>query len=126
MKDRPITEEARREIAALNLSGNLIELDALMTAALVSGSAGVPIDADLVRGLSAPSLSAAQAIQDNAIAAEAPRDLSSGPFSLNVLNSQLYRQAMERCNGNVAAAARMLGLSRAQLAYRLKQSSRSG
>ena len=33
---------------------------------------------------------------------------------------------MERCNGNVAAAARMLGLSRAQLAYRLKQSSRSG
>jgi transcriptional regulator with GAF, ATPase, and Fis domain len=30
---------------------------------------------------------------------------------------------MQRCNGNVAAAARMLGLSRAQLAYRLKQAS---
>jgi DNA-binding NtrC family response regulator len=99
-----------------------IELDALVAAALIRGWAGVPIDADLIRGLSAPSLSAAQAIQDNAIAAEPPRGLSSGPLSLNVLNSQLYRQAMERCNGNVAAAARMLGLSRAQLAYRLKHS----
>ena len=123
---RPIAEDARRELAARDFPGNLIELDALMTAALIRGWAGLPIDADLIRGLSAPSLSVAQAIQDNAIAAEPPRGLSSGPLSLNVLNSQLYRQAMERCNGNVAAAARMLGLSRAQLAYRLKQSSRSG
>jgi DNA-binding NtrC family response regulator len=122
MGDRPIAEDARRELAALELPGNLIELDALMTAALVSGCAGVPIDADLIRGLSPPSHSAAQAIQDNAIAAEALGDLSSGPLSLSVLNSQLYRKAMEGCNGNVAAAARMLGLSRAQLAYRLKQS----
>ena len=119
----PIAEDARRELAARDLPGNLIELDALMTAALIRGGAGVPIDADLIRGLSTPSLSAAQAIQDNAIAAEVLRDLSSGPLSLNVLNSQLYRQAMRRCNGNVAAAARMLGLSRAQLAYRLKQTS---
>jgi DNA-binding NtrC family response regulator len=104
---RPIAEDARRELAARDLPGNLIELDAHMTAALIRGGAGVPIDADLIRGLSTPSLSAAQAIQDNAIAAEVLRDLSSGPLSLNVLNSQLYRQAMQRCNGNVAAAARM-------------------
>ena len=123
MKDRPIAEDARRELAARDLPGNLIELDALMTAALIRGGAGVPIDADLIRGLSTSSPSAAQAIQDNAIAAGMLRDLSSGPVSLNVLNSQLYRQAMQRCNGNVAAAARMLGLSRAQLAYRLKQTS---
>jgi hypothetical protein len=123
MKDRPIAEDARRELAARDLPGNLIELDALMTAALIRGGAGVPIDADLIRGLSTSSLSTAQAIQDNAIAAGMLRDLSSGPVSLNILNSQLYRQAMQRCNGNVAAAARMLGLSRAQLAYRLKQTS---
>jgi DNA-binding NtrC family response regulator len=121
MKDRPITEDARNQLAALNLSGNLIELDALMTAALIRGRAGVTINADLIRGLTAPSPSAAQAIQDNAIAAKAFSDLSSGPLSFNVLNSQFYRQAMERSSGNVAAAARMLGLSRAQLAYRLKQ-----
>lgn len=121
MKDRPITEDERNELAALNLYANLIELDALMTAALSRGCVGVPIDADLIRGLTAPSASAAQAIQDSAIAAKAFGDLSSGPLSLDVLNSQFYRQAMERSGGNVAAAARMLGLSRAQLAYRLKQ-----
>jgi hypothetical protein len=48
----------------------------------------------------APSPSAAQAIQDNAIAAKAFSDLSSGPLSLNVLNSQFYRQAIERSSGN--------------------------
>jgi transcriptional regulator of acetoin/glycerol metabolism len=96
---RPIAEDARRELAARDLPGNLIELNALMTAALIRGGAGVPIDADLIRGLSTPFLSAAQAIQDNAIAAEVLRDLSSGPLSLNVVNSQLYRQAMQRCNG---------------------------
>jgi len=119
----PLAEDARRELAARDLPGNLVELDALMTAALISRCAGALIDADLIRGLSAPSLAATSAIQDNAIVLEAPGDLSSGPLSLNVLNSQLYRQAMKRCNGNVAAAARMLGLSRAQLAYRLKQTS---
>lgn len=120
---RPLAEDARRELAARDLPGNLIELDALMTAALIRRCAGALIDADLIRGLSAPSLAATSAIQDNAIALEAPGDLSSGLLSLNVLNRQLYRQAMKRCNGNVAAAARMLGLSRAQLAYRLKKTS---
>jgi DNA-binding NtrC family response regulator len=121
MKDRLIAEDARKELAALALPGNLIELDALMIGALIRGCDGVPIDADLIRGLAAPSRSAAQAIQEDAIAANALGGLSSGPLSLNVLNRQLYRQAMEHCNGNVAAAALMLGLSRAQLAYRLKQ-----
>ncbi|HPK31237.1 MAG TPA: helix-turn-helix domain-containing protein, partial [Ottowia sp.] len=33
--------------------------------------------------------------------------------------------AVERCGGNLAGAARMLGLSRAQLAYRLKRQQES-
>ena len=120
MKDRLITEDARKQLTALSLPGNLIELDALMTAALIRGCAGVAIDADLICALAAPSYSGAQVIQDNVIAATGLGGLSSGPLSLSVLNGELYRQAMERSNGNVAAAARMLGLSRAQLAYRLK------
>jgi hypothetical protein len=121
MKDRPIAEDARRELTVLDLPGNLIELDALMTGALIRGCAGVPIDADLIRSLAAPSLLVSQAIQDTVNAAKALGDPSSEAISLNVLNSQLYRHAMDRCRGNVAAAARMLGLSRAKLAYRLKQ-----
>jgi transcriptional regulator with GAF, ATPase, and Fis domain len=36
------------------------------------------------------------------------------------LNQRLYGEAVGRSNGNVAAASRLLGLSRAQLAYRLR------
>jgi transcriptional regulator of acetoin/glycerol metabolism len=33
----------------------------------------------------------------------------------------MYLDALQKCRGNIAAAARLLGLSRAQLAYRLKK-----
>jgi transcriptional regulator with GAF, ATPase, and Fis domain len=46
--------------------------------------------------------------------------LSTRGFSLVRHEQEIYRCALERSGGNVAAAARMLGLRRAQLAYRLK------
>lgn len=53
-------------------------------------------------------------------------DLLSGRgFSLERLEREIYRRALERSGGNVSAAARMLGLRRAQLAYRLKSCGRS-
>lgn len=36
-------------------------------------------------------------------------------------NTVLAKAAVEKANGNLSAAARMLGLTRAQLAYRLEQ-----
>lgn len=46
--------------------------------------------------------------------------LSARGFSLIQHEREIYRRALERSGGNVSAAARMLGLRRAQLAYRLK------
>jgi DNA-binding NtrC family response regulator/predicted hydrocarbon binding protein len=46
--------------------------------------------------------------------------LSARGFSLIRHEREIYRRALERSGGNVSAAARMLGLRRAQLAYRLK------
>lgn len=45
----------------------------------------------------------------------------SGPDSISLLEleSQLIHEAVDRCQGNLSAAARLIGLSRAQLAYRL-------
>lgn len=40
--------------------------------------------------------------------------------SLQALEELLVRQAVERANGNLTAAAQMLGMSRAQVSYRLK------
>jgi len=47
--------------------------------------------------------------------------LQSGKFSLDSLEQRLLREAIRKDNGNIAAAARRLGISRAQLVYRLKK-----
>ena len=57
--------------------------------------------------------------------AEKPRELvdellSDRAFSLIAHEKDIYQRALTRSAGNIAAAARLLGLSRAQLAYRLK------
>jgi len=49
---------------------------------------------------------------------------TSGDDSLGNLEQSLLLEAVERCNGNITQAARLLGLSRPQLAYRLKKISR--
>lgn len=45
---------------------------------------------------------------------------SGQPFSINTVEARLLQDAVEQAGGNLSAAARTLGLSRAQLAYRLK------
>ncbi|RBP03058.1 regulatory Fis family protein [Roseiarcus fermentans] len=42
------------------------------------------------------------------------------PFSLEHFETLLLRRAVDRAEGNLAAAARLLGITRAQLVYRLK------
>jgi transcriptional regulator with GAF, ATPase, and Fis domain len=58
--------------------------------------------------------------------AKTPADSLSDTFfnsrlSLDDVESMLLREAVSRANGNYAGAARMLGLTRPQLAYRLKK-----
>ncbi|WP_202333480.1 XylR N-terminal domain-containing protein [Mesorhizobium sp. L-8-3] len=45
--------------------------------------------------------------------------LAEGDFSLSELERSAYKAAVDRARGNLSAAARLLGLTRAQLAYRL-------
>ena len=47
-------------------------------------------------------------------------DGSLEPFSLEHFETLLLRRAVDRAEGNLAAAARLLGITRAQLDYRLK------
>lgn len=49
----------------------------------------------------------------------------SGKITLEQANTLLAEAAVEKANGNLSAAARMLGLTRPQLAYRLEQQSES-
>jgi len=45
-------------------------------------------------------------------------------FSIEGLESRLINEALQHNAGNLAAAARLVGLSRAQFAYRLKKHQR--
>ena len=49
------------------------------------------------------------------------QQLAGDELSMEQLEQRLLQEAVERANGNLAAAARQLGLSRAQLAYRLQK-----
>jgi DNA-binding NtrC family response regulator len=44
-----------------------------------------------------------------------------GLHSLDNLEGRLLEEAAERSNGNLSAAARLLGITRPKLAYRLKK-----
>ncbi len=46
------------------------------------------------------------------------------PLHLGQLEAELLDEALARSQGNVAAAARLLGLSRAQFAYRHRRARR--
>jgi transcriptional regulator with GAF, ATPase, and Fis domain len=64
-----------------------------------------------------PALEAAEPAQG---LLERLRGSSSEPISLDAIERQLISEAVAGSKGNLASAARSLGLTRAQLAYRLK------
>ena len=45
---------------------------------------------------------------------------AASKISLDELESLLLKKAIDRAHGNVAAAARLLGITRPQMVYRLK------
>jgi DNA-binding NtrC family response regulator len=47
------------------------------------------------------------------------RALSAGDFSMAELERRIYQAAVARTDGNLSAAARLVGLTRAQLSYRV-------
>ena len=47
-------------------------------------------------------------------------------MTLDQVEAMLLETAVDKANGNLSSAARMLGLTRPQLAYRLKRLNESG
>jgi transcriptional regulator with GAF, ATPase, and Fis domain len=47
------------------------------------------------------------------------RAIENGGFSISTLEKAAYESALKRAGGNLSAAARLLGLTRPQLAYRV-------
>ena len=109
--------------------GNVRELENLIERGVILASAGEPVDVSELF----PSLPAALVT----VTVNAAGQLESSPphsagvlfdqvlaegFGLESLEDALIQEAVQRAGGNLAAAARTLGLTRPQLSYRLQRS----
>jgi two-component system, NtrC family, response regulator HydG len=107
-------------IAALPLKGNMLELEALMRGAILSSNESL-LTASTFETVAREmgSLPPQPRAQQSAVMAALERSIEQGGFAIDDLNQQIYQMTIRRAGGNVAQAARMLGLTRAQFAYRL-------
>jgi hypothetical protein len=102
--------------------GNLRQLRSVLGAALASHRGegpitGAEIETQLARR--APMPKQAGGHQSVGLRHWLDQALSSGAFSMAALEREVYDAAVARSDGNLSAAARLLDLTRAQLAYRL-------
>ena len=101
---------------------NLVERGVILTPAdsYVQAQALFPqISAPLTDSLQAGGELASTSAQAELNPAGLLDALQAQGTTLEGLEDQLLRAAVERCNGNLSAAARILGLTRPQLSYRL-------
>jgi hypothetical protein len=113
---------AAKAIERADWPGNLRQLRSVLGAVLANHRGGGPvtgaeIEAQLARP--APPANRSGDRESAGLRAWLDRALSSGSFSMAALEREVYDAAVARTDGNLSAAARLLDLTRAQLADRL-------
>lgn len=107
--------------------GNVRELENLIERGVILSSDGEPVDVgELFPTLPGPAVVVVNA--SGKLERGAPDgsetlydDVMRRGLSLDALEDALIREAVQRADGNLAAAARALGLTRPQLSYRLQR-----
>jgi DNA-binding NtrC family response regulator len=115
-----LTPEASAWLAGRDWPGGMVELGALLTAAVLEAPGGASLGVEALMALAGRfgALADTAAPGVEGWLAEA---LAGPGLRLEALEARIYRAALERAGGNVSAAARLLGLTRPQLAYRLQK-----
>jgi anaerobic nitric oxide reductase transcription regulator len=108
-------EEVRARLAAADWPGNVRELENVVSRAVLRAAAGKPQGALIVVTLAHVDVAPGSAQEEPARATTPP--LSGGPLrdQVDEFQRRLIREAVERHGGNQAAAARELGMHRANL-----------
>ena len=112
----PLLPAARRALAAHTWPGNVRELGNVLERAVIL-SEGTAIDAN---DLDLPTVIAPVAAPGGA-AAQTMFTLPQEGISLDAVERSLLEQALMRAKGNKSQAARLLGLTRATLRYRIEK-----
>ena len=126
-----LTDKARHALLAHDWPGNVRELQNAVERALILTEEGARIDADALFAGALPGHGAEAAVDGHGhIALEGSPVATLGRFvdqaieqglALDVLEAALLDAAVARAKGNLSGAARLLGITRGQLAYRLKK-----
>jgi len=109
-RDRKVSEKAIEILMAYDWPGNVRELESVMERSLLLAEGGVIVPEDLP-----PSVRAGVSSLRPRLGLEIP---DSG-IDLEGVERSLILKALEKAGGNVSRAARLLGLSRRTLQYRL-------
>jgi len=117
-----IDASAAEAIERADWPGNLRQMRSVLCAVLAAPRDGQPvsrteIEAQLFR--LRPAVPQVGREPQSGLRALLDRILEEGGFSLSEFERSTYEAAVERTAGNLSAAARLLGLTRAQLAYRI-------
>jgi DNA-binding NtrC family response regulator len=114
--DRPrsLSEDALKVLVNYDWPGNVRELEAVIERALLLSDGDQVLPADLPAAVRA-------GITPRPRGEPAALDIPESGIDLEGVERSLIRRAMEKTSGNVSRAARLLGLSRRTLQYRLEK-----
>jgi transcriptional regulator with PAS, ATPase and Fis domain len=117
-KELVIGDDAMAALQAHDWPGNVRELRNVLERAVLLKHSGVLAEEDLML-LSMPR-PVAPASSKPATATSA-LESSASPVSLDALEREHLQKALAQCNGNVTQAAKVLGISRDTLRYRMER-----
>jgi predicted hydrocarbon binding protein len=122
MESPKLDDAAMRHVEAHSWPGNLHQMRSVLTAVLAAHSSQAPIGArEIDNQLAGIPLSINEPGNTDARLSDLVDGLMEvREFRLLDLEQSIYQAALERAGGNLSAAARVLGLTRAQFAYRVK------
>ncbi len=129
-KLRGFTDKAKRALLTYSWPGNIRELQNMVERGVILAPSGTRIEVEHLFTSPAPgtpnaefSLGLDGSLDDHPW--EAGKELCeavfNGVMTLAQVEAMLIETAVDKAHGNLSAASRMLGITRPQLAYRLKQ-----
>ncbi len=126
---RGFTDKAKRALLTYPWPGNIRELQNMVERGVILAPAGTPIEishlftrcGDAQAQEFGVGLDGSLDLQRGETGRDLCEAVFNGVMTLDQVEAMLIETAVDKAHGNLSAASRMLGLTRAQLAYRLKR-----